>query len=101
MGPGVCLGMADDADRRAEGRNHRERVGPPGYCGLGLRLLEHLRGCPCVPARLQDGAGGDCLEATWTRRWSGRSPDWLKFKNPEAPAVKREAEEGLGQVTRA
>ena len=21
------------------------------------------------------------------------SPDWLKFKNPEAPAVKREAEE--------
>jgi len=24
---------------------------------------------------------------------SGRSPNWLKFKNPEAPAVKREAEE--------
>jgi hypothetical protein len=24
---------------------------------------------------------------------SGRSPDWLKFKNPDAPAVKREAEE--------
>ena len=24
---------------------------------------------------------------------SGRSKDWLKFKNPEAPAVKREAEE--------
>jgi bifunctional non-homologous end joining protein LigD len=23
---------------------------------------------------------------------SGRSPDWLKMKNPEAPAVKREAE---------
>jgi hypothetical protein len=23
---------------------------------------------------------------------SGRSSDWLKFKNPEAPAVKREAE---------
>jgi hypothetical protein len=21
-----------------------------------------------------------------------RAPDWLKFKNPEAPAVKREAE---------
>jgi ATP-dependent DNA ligase len=26
---------------------------------------------------------------------SGRSPDWLKFKNPAAPAVKREAEENL------
>ena len=28
---------------------------------------------------------------------SGRSPDWLKFKNPAAPAVKREAEEDWGQ----
>jgi ATP-dependent DNA ligase len=24
---------------------------------------------------------------------SGRSPDWLKMKKPDAPAVKREAEE--------
>ena len=24
---------------------------------------------------------------------SGRTSDWLKFKNPEAPAVRREAEE--------
>jgi bifunctional non-homologous end joining protein LigD len=28
---------------------------------------------------------------------SGRSPDWLKFNNPEAPAVKREAEEDWGR----
>jgi hypothetical protein len=27
------------------------------------------------------------------RLGSRRSPDWLKFKNPDAPAVKREAEE--------
>jgi len=27
---------------------------------------------------------------------SGRSPDWLKSKNPAAPAAKRKAEEGLG-----
>jgi bifunctional non-homologous end joining protein LigD len=27
---------------------------------------------------------------------SGRSRDWLKLKNPNAPAVKREAEEDLG-----
>jgi len=32
-----------------------------------------------------------------SRYRSGRSPDWLKFKNPEAPAVKREAEEEWGQ----
>jgi ATP-dependent DNA ligase len=28
--------------------------------------------------------------------FSGRSRDWLKFKNPEAPVVKREAEEDWG-----
>jgi hypothetical protein len=32
-----------------------------------------------------------------SRYRSGRSPEWLKFKNPEAPAVKREAEEDWGQ----
>jgi hypothetical protein len=36
------------------------------------------------------------------RRWtasekSGRSPDWLKFKNPAAPAVRREVEEDWGR----
>jgi ATP-dependent DNA ligase len=29
---------------------------------------------------------------------SGRSPDWLKMKNPDAPAVKREAEEDRRQM---
>jgi bifunctional non-homologous end joining protein LigD len=28
---------------------------------------------------------------------SGRSPDWIKSKNANAPAVKREAEEDWGQ----
>jgi bifunctional non-homologous end joining protein LigD len=28
---------------------------------------------------------------------SGRSPHWLKIKNPKAPAVKREAEEDRGR----
>ena len=28
---------------------------------------------------------------------SGRSPDWLKMKNPDAPAVTREAEEEWGK----
>jgi hypothetical protein len=28
---------------------------------------------------------------------SGRSPDWLKMKNVDAPAVKREAEEDWGR----
>ena len=29
---------------------------------------------------------------------SGRSPDWLKFKNSDASAVKREAEEDWGMT---
>ena len=28
---------------------------------------------------------------------SGRSPHWIKVKNPKAPAVKREAEEDWGR----
>jgi hypothetical protein len=28
---------------------------------------------------------------------SGRSPHWVKVKNPKAPAVKREAEEDWGR----
>jgi hypothetical protein len=28
---------------------------------------------------------------------SGRSPDWLKMKNPYAPAVRREVEEDWGK----
>ena len=36
-----------------------------------------------------------CSSRLGSRYRSGRSPDWLKFKNPNAPAVKREAEEGV------
>jgi ATP-dependent DNA ligase len=28
---------------------------------------------------------------------SGKCKDWLKFKNPDAPAVKRESEEDWGK----
>ena len=31
----------------------------------------------------------------------GRSPDWLKMKNPSYEAVKREAEEDWGRPTKA
>jgi ATP-dependent DNA ligase len=32
-----------------------------------------------------------------SRYTSGRTRDWLKMKNPAAPAVKREAEEDWGR----
>jgi hypothetical protein len=42
------------------------------------------------------GLEGIVSKRLGSRYRSGRSPDWLKFKNPEAPAVKREAEEDWG-----
>jgi bifunctional non-homologous end joining protein LigD len=53
----------------------------------GVRLNEHLE------PRLQDGLEGIVSKRLGSRCRSGRSPDWLKFKNPEAPAVRRESEE--------
>jgi hypothetical protein len=46
---------------------------------------------------LQDGAGGDRLEEAGIALSIGPIADWLKFKNPEPPAVKREAEEDWGR----
>ena len=39
------------------------------------------------------GLEGIVSKRLGSRYTSGRSKDWLKFKNPDAPAVKREAEE--------
>jgi hypothetical protein len=41
---------------------------------------------------IEDGDVTLCLLGSRYR--SGHSPDWLKMKNPDAPAVKREVEEG-------
>ena len=43
------------------------------------------------------GLEGIVSKRLGSRYTSGRSPDWLKFKNPEAPAVRREAEEDWGR----
>jgi ATP-dependent DNA ligase len=43
------------------------------------------------------GLEGIVSKRLGSRYRSGRSPDWLKFKNLAAPAVKREAEEDWGR----
>ena len=43
------------------------------------------------------GLEGIVSKRLGSRYRSGRSPDWLKFKNPAAPAVKREVEEDWGE----
>src|SRR5262245_27833590 len=62
--------------------------------GPGLRWNEHIEGDGASIFRHACKLG---LEGVVSKRKdspyrSGRSPDWLKMKNPAAPAVKREAE---------
>jgi bifunctional non-homologous end joining protein LigD len=66
----------------------------------GVRLNEHLEhpeGAVVFQHACKMGLEGIVSKRLGSRYRSGRSPDWLKFKNPEAPAVKREAEEEWGQ----
>ena len=61
----------------------------------GLRLNEHLAhdGESVFRHACKMGLEGIVSKRLGSRYRSGRSKDWLKFKNPEAPAVRREAEE--------
>ena len=66
----------------------------------GVRLNEHLEhpeGAVVFQHACKMGLEGIVSKRLGSRYRSGRSPDWLKFKNPEAPAVSREAEEDWGR----
>ena len=61
----------------------------------GVRLnghLEHPEGVVVFQHACQFGCEGIVSKRLGSRYRSGRSPDWLKSKNPVAPAVRREAE---------
>jgi bifunctional non-homologous end joining protein LigD len=67
--------------------------------GPGIRFNEHMAGEGETVFRHACKLG---LEGTVSKRKdsayrSGRSPYWLKMKNADAPAVKREAEEDWGK----
>jgi ATP-dependent DNA ligase len=70
--------------------------------GLGLRFNEHIEGDgPTVFAHAcMMGLEGIVSKRKGSSYRSGRSPDWLKMKNPAAPAVKREDEEDWGKTGR-
>ena len=55
--------------------------------------LEHPEGSVVFQHACKMGLEGIVSRRLGSRYRSGRSPDWLKFKNPAAPAVRREAEE--------
>jgi bifunctional non-homologous end joining protein LigD len=65
----------------------------------GLHLNEHLVHPGDVVFRhaCKMGLEGIVSKRLGSRYRSGRTNDWLKMKNPEAPAVKREAEEDWGR----
>jgi bifunctional non-homologous end joining protein LigD len=60
--------------------------------GLGIRFNEHMEGDgeTVFRPRLQDGGSKASCQSGRTR------PDWLKMKNANAPAVKREEQEEWG-----
>ena len=69
--------------------------------GPGIRFNEHMEGDGETVFRHACKLG---LEGIVSKRkdsayCSGRSPDWLKMKNADAPAVKREAQEDWGRRT--
>src|SRR5215467_11889067 len=63
--------------------------------GLGLRFNEHIEddGPTIFAHACKMGLEGIVSKRKDSLYRSGRSPDWLKMKNSDAPAVKREAEE--------
>ena len=78
----------------------RPRYVSAGQDGTGpARWNEHIEGDGATIFRHACKLG---LEGIVSKRKdspyrSGRSPDWLKMKNPEASAVKREEEEDWGK----
>jgi bifunctional non-homologous end joining protein LigD len=65
----------------------------------GIRFNEHIEGDgPTVFAHAcKMGLEGIVSKRKDSAYRSGPSADWLKMKNPAAPAVKREAEEDWGK----
>jgi len=68
----------------------------------GVRFNEHIEGDgPTVFAHAcKLGLEGIVSKRKDSAYRSGRSPDWLKMKNSDAPAVKREAEEDWSKERR-
>jgi bifunctional non-homologous end joining protein LigD len=58
-------------------------------------LNEHYDGDGAIAFKHACMLGCEGIVSAWlgSRYRSGRSPDWMKIKNPAAPAVVREAEE--------
>ena len=72
---------------------------PLAKAGAGIRFNEHIDADgPTVFAHAcKMGLEGIVSKRKDSPYRSGRSPDWLKMKNPACAAVKREEEEDWGR----
>jgi bifunctional non-homologous end joining protein LigD len=69
-----------------------------GKARPGIRFNEHIKGDgPTVFAHACKMGEAIVSKRKDSSYRSGRSPDWLKMKHPDAAAVKREAEEDWGK----
>ena len=67
---------------------------------MGLQFNEHIAEEPgdiVFQHACKMGLEGIVSKRLGSRYRSGRTGDWLKLKNPAAPAVRREAEEDWGR----
>jgi hypothetical protein len=72
-------------------RHNRNGLG----CNINLPSLSASEPTPHALAMLSSSTPARWALGSIYR--SGRCKDWLKFKNPDAPAVRREAEEDWGR----
>jgi bifunctional non-homologous end joining protein LigD len=70
------------------------------HVGSGLHLSDHLhgQGAEIFEHACKIGCEGIVSKRLGSRYVSGRTDNWIKVKNPAAPAVKREAEEDWGKI---
>jgi bifunctional non-homologous end joining protein LigD len=71
-------------------------------CRAGLQFNQHVEHPGDIIFRhaCKMGLEGIVSKRLGSRYISGRSRDWLKFKNPSHPAVQREFEEDWGKTRR-
>jgi bifunctional non-homologous end joining protein LigD len=99
--PSTCWSWTAPICAGSRSRSARRRW--PASCARarpGVRLNEHLDhpdGLTVFQHACRMSLEGIVSKRVGSRYRSGRSPDWLKFKNPAAPAAKREAEEDWGR----
>jgi bifunctional non-homologous end joining protein LigD len=67
--------------------------------GAGIQLSEHIEQDAAIVFEhaCKLGFEGIVSKRRGSRYVSGRSPDWIKLKNPNSPAVRREAEKDWGR----